>query len=248
MPESRDRKIPWLRVFVEGAVIVVSILLALAADAWWDGRREAAEERAALAGLQADFEVNLSNLQGLIVLHEAQIALVADLMAMSEEERAAIPRDSTTRYLRAMANPGTFESRDGTLDGLTTSGRLSVISDNVLRQGLVRWRTLLADAEEERDAMYAAGQRVMKRNISLGGPTWGLGPDGTDPVPRLSPLDDGAATDLQDLAKDKELGDLVQYKMFMATRYLGELRDLEVHADRVLNRLAAIRHIETSRD
>jgi len=29
------RQIPWLRVFVEGVVIVGSILLALAADAWW---------------------------------------------------------------------------------------------------------------------------------------------------------------------------------------------------------------------
>ena len=33
-----SRQIPWLRVFVEGVVIVGSILLALAGDTWWGER------------------------------------------------------------------------------------------------------------------------------------------------------------------------------------------------------------------
>ena len=41
-----SRPIPWLRVFAEGAVIVVSILLAFGIDAWWEGR----QERASLIG------------------------------------------------------------------------------------------------------------------------------------------------------------------------------------------------------
>ena len=35
-----SKQIPWLRVIVEGVVIVGSVLLALAADAWWDGRED----------------------------------------------------------------------------------------------------------------------------------------------------------------------------------------------------------------
>jgi len=34
-------QIPWLRVFVEGVVIVVSILLAFGLQAWWDRVQEA---------------------------------------------------------------------------------------------------------------------------------------------------------------------------------------------------------------
>ena len=36
-------QVPWLRVFVEGVVIVGSILLAFGIDAWWErlGQREA---------------------------------------------------------------------------------------------------------------------------------------------------------------------------------------------------------------
>jgi len=32
---ATTRQIPWLRVFVEGVVIVVSILLAFGIEAWW---------------------------------------------------------------------------------------------------------------------------------------------------------------------------------------------------------------------
>ena len=49
--------IPWTRVFLEGAVIVASILLAFGIEAWWDGRQERAEERDALEALAADFVV-----------------------------------------------------------------------------------------------------------------------------------------------------------------------------------------------
>ena len=37
-------QIPWLRVFVEGVVIVGSIVLAFGLQAWWDGRQDAALE------------------------------------------------------------------------------------------------------------------------------------------------------------------------------------------------------------
>ena len=52
----------WRRLFAEGAVIVASILLAFAIDAWWDGRQQRAAEREALAGLTVDFEANAGRL------------------------------------------------------------------------------------------------------------------------------------------------------------------------------------------
>jgi len=44
-------QIPWLGVFVEGVVIVGSILLAFGIDAWWDGRQERERTLAAVAAL-----------------------------------------------------------------------------------------------------------------------------------------------------------------------------------------------------
>ncbi len=40
-------QIPWLRVFVEGVVIVGSILLAFGSEAWWDESQERALEHGA---------------------------------------------------------------------------------------------------------------------------------------------------------------------------------------------------------
>ncbi len=40
-----SRQVPWLRVLVEGVVIVGSILLAFGIDAWWKGREERRAER-----------------------------------------------------------------------------------------------------------------------------------------------------------------------------------------------------------
>ena len=42
--------IPWLRVFIEGVVIVGSILLAFGLQAWWEGRQERAQGTAYLDG------------------------------------------------------------------------------------------------------------------------------------------------------------------------------------------------------
>ena len=59
--------IPWLRVFVEGVVIVGSILLAFGIQAWWDERQERREETELLLGLAPDVEVDRHTELGLAV-------------------------------------------------------------------------------------------------------------------------------------------------------------------------------------
>ena len=54
-------QIPWLRVFVEGVVIVGSILLAFGIDAWWDERQDRAVEQALLTGLVEDLRGDRNN-------------------------------------------------------------------------------------------------------------------------------------------------------------------------------------------
>jgi hypothetical protein len=49
-------QIPWFRVFVEGVVIVGSILLAFGIEAWWDGRQERQEVAQSLELIARDLE------------------------------------------------------------------------------------------------------------------------------------------------------------------------------------------------
>ena len=57
-----NTELPWKRFAAEALVIVVSILLALAADAWWDGRNNEARERLALNDLAVELNQNIDQI------------------------------------------------------------------------------------------------------------------------------------------------------------------------------------------
>ena len=97
------KQIPWLRVSVEGVVIVLSILLAFGIDAWWDGVQERTAEQSVLRGLVIDFEANLEALKSTIATHEEYRDNLAQLEAMTDLQLAAVSSDSVGLYVRAMA-------------------------------------------------------------------------------------------------------------------------------------------------
>jgi hypothetical protein len=66
MPDSASRRIPWPRIFAEGVVIIASILLALAADAWWDERSDQRELEAALVNVSAEISTGRQELLGAV--------------------------------------------------------------------------------------------------------------------------------------------------------------------------------------
>ena len=57
------QEIPWNRFAVEAFVIVSSILLAFSIDAWWDNRKELAEEKIALFDLRNELNENLAAIE-----------------------------------------------------------------------------------------------------------------------------------------------------------------------------------------
>ena len=64
-------QIPWLRVFVEGVVIVGSILLAFGIQAWWKGRQEADAEADYLQHVSSDLDANVRIFQRQLLDWEA---------------------------------------------------------------------------------------------------------------------------------------------------------------------------------
>ena len=62
------QSIPWPRVFAEGVIIVVSILLAFAIDAAWESRQASEWRRQTLADLVREAEANRAALQEFIAL------------------------------------------------------------------------------------------------------------------------------------------------------------------------------------
>jgi hypothetical protein len=60
----RAREIPWPRLLAEGVAIVVSILLALWIQAWWQARADREDEAASLVRLVRDLEDDILDLKG----------------------------------------------------------------------------------------------------------------------------------------------------------------------------------------
>lgn len=162
--------IPWLRVFVEGVVIVGSILLAFGIDAWWEERQEREEEQEILRGLESDFSANLRRLGQIAGLNGEYEDRLLRFAEMGTEGWSLLPPDSLRLYAQALVATRTFDPRDGTLDGALSSGKLELIVDTELRNRLMEWKRHLMDADEEAARLRSLGEQATVRAAALGGP------------------------------------------------------------------------------
>ena len=141
-------KIPWLRILVEGVVIVGSILLAFGVQAWWDEWQDHAFEQEALARLKVEFAENLNRLPSRDGLGRGanRTSALHDLLQSlpAETESASVP----DTLLAGILGTGTFDRVTPVLDGLLRSGRWELIRDPGVREAVAGWERWLAQLVE----------------------------------------------------------------------------------------------------
>ena len=116
---AEQKRIPWIQIAVEGAAIVISILLAFSIDAWWQERLERLDELQELERLQTEFETNISGIDQFSVIERASNAAHAILVRIinaESENLSSIEIDAGQLYLLTIAP--TFEAESPVLDGL----------------------------------------------------------------------------------------------------------------------------------
>lgn len=136
---------------IEAVVIVVSILLAFSLDAWWDARGQRLEEEQILENLQTEFAAAGVQLDQYILYHRvtlSSVSLVLDSTRAAHAEGRTLVEVPSIHLARALIGP-TFQPRTGTLEGLEHSGALGILQSGELRQTLLAWPGLLAEASEE---------------------------------------------------------------------------------------------------
>lgn len=222
MDSSLTRRIPWLRVLVEGVVIVASILLAFGIDAWWDRYQQRGEEQELLAGLESDFVSTLAQLDRVINRHQLFAERAARLESMSDAEVRAIPADSAEAYVRAVSQYMTFEAQGGTLGGLVSAGQLGLLQDSELRGLLTAWLQRLDDSAEEAGFLTSTALQIAIRTGRVASLRNGLSGD-----------------DLLSLLRDEETLALMRAKVFFGGLYAGELRGLRSRGDSILTAVRA---------
>lgn len=138
------------KLALEGAVIVVSILIAFALDAWWDERQLRQETAEDLAIVQYELAENTRLVQFTMdtmrQVVAANNALIAELMTHSGS--AMVEVEDTLVFWGLFSHPTLDPSLGGT-DAWIATGRLGGLDSSLLRQRLASVRGKVEDVVEE---------------------------------------------------------------------------------------------------
>ena len=138
-------QIPWLRVFVEGVVIVGSILLALGLDTWRDERVERVAARDELQQVAVDLAENARLLEYLVRQEDRIARAVAELQvqvsAAENGDVVSVPDTFVTAFLY---HPD-YDPVVASIERLLSSGRLPFVGNLQLQTALSRWPRELED-------------------------------------------------------------------------------------------------------
>lgn len=141
----RSKEIPWLRVIVEGGVIVGSILLAFALDAWWDERNREEELRDQLGVVAREMQSAREALQRALYAHDMN----AQLAAYLSSALGRVPEGSEVAVSDTLVGPllpqVTADVTTGSLDAFIAAGGLELIEDVDVRRHLLDWPTQIED-------------------------------------------------------------------------------------------------------
>lgn len=183
---ANDRRLPWLRVLLEGLVIVGSILLAFGIEAWWQGLGEQEEEQDALEVLQRDLTSAVTQLGELAELAQAGADAALDAYMALGGDLASIDRAVVSdRLIRSLSRRTMQLPRAGYTDLLST-GTLGLIDDRDLRDAIVQFHEEAERIEtiyEKNSVLYLDGHL---RGLLVG-----------DGLIVQRPVDAGARTQLQ---------------------------------------------------
>ncbi len=156
------RQIPWLRVFVEGVVIVGSILLAFGIEGWGDERTDRALEEEYLGRLIDDLRADTSTfgfVHGIAVSKEAWLNEVTPFLvdpsrSLSEITpfalNASVVLTDTAAFLQTLVDAASLgwqepRARRATFDELRSTGNLRLIRGANLRGQITAYHQTLDD-------------------------------------------------------------------------------------------------------
>ncbi len=147
MSDSRPRSLPWLRIIVQGVVIVGSILLAFAIDAAWDVRQDRVQEAAYLGGILVDLSSDSTDLVDRQVTAIRGLGAADRLLELRRDPGSTAPADSLATWFLHAAYVDNFQVLDHTYREVLGAGGLSVIRDESLRRQIADYYRSIESAE-----------------------------------------------------------------------------------------------------
>jgi len=127
----------WTGVFIELAIVVLGVFIGMQVSNWNEERRDRALAHQYLVRLHEDFVLSIQDAESNIDSMEEQVRLASLMVARLRECRLDDVQRAdfaTGLYLLGRIEPQTM--RRGTIDELRSTGRIGIIRNLKLRQGL----------------------------------------------------------------------------------------------------------------
>jgi hypothetical protein len=229
-PVTATRRVAWLRIAVEGGVVVVSILLAFAIDTWWTKQQALDDEQEVLLGLHRDFEDSREGLDRVIAFHDGAQLQFARFLSSTPDELAELAPDSLDGFANALFTAFTYEPVSSTLDAAGSDGRLSLVQNPDLPRLLATWSTGLEDLTENEQDVRSQSMRARIGSERHGGPFYH--PALTEETLSFLPRVDGVT--LRALRSDSEFVAITRNLHLSIAFYLRQLRPLGTTIDSTL--------------
>ena len=161
-----SNRMHWSRVLLEGAVIVVSILLAFGIDAWWQGVQDRALEREYLARLLEDQLANKAviatlNRQQANQVHNAR--RIYPLVAHGNWE-GLDPTSAVVASYQATPTPSPTWV-DDTFEELKSTGRIGLLRNPELRSQLLDFYRYLESADYTYELMSTEYRDAVRKRL-----------------------------------------------------------------------------------
>ena len=148
---NNTQSIPWRRISVEAAAIVVSILLAFSIDAWWQDRSDQIRLKEYLSQVRADTLDNQRRLTEALQLEKGQQGVVQEILVAL---RSAAPMTIDSARTWTQIEPGFIwysdpRLLDGAIAALVATGDINLVHNPRVKTSLINYLgQLKADMNE----------------------------------------------------------------------------------------------------
>lgn len=137
-------------------VVVAGILIALALNAWWQGREQRRDEQRLLAALLDEFGANRDRLAEILAFHEDLKATTRALLTLSADPPLALSADSVDQLLADVTWWASYTTLESTvLDAAVLDGQLDLIQADSLRRLLSAWRSEVESAAAQSNQEFS---------------------------------------------------------------------------------------------
>ena len=152
------------RVLAEGLIIVISILVAFAIDAWWEGVQEKRQQAELIEALKLDFQTTKARLTASIERADSLVARTESFLLADTSDKDN-PIESLRYYGAGAFFKINFEPALSAYESAVATGKIGLLDSPKLLH-------LLTEFNEERDS-YELHDRITA-DIHYLGPVWDL--------------------------------------------------------------------------